>query len=262
MNFVKNILSHTYALQLLIKRELASRYKGTFMGVFWLFVQPLFMVVVYSFVFSVIMKVRIPGMDNSYHFALYLMAAMMPFFAFQEAILAASNSLFVSSSLLHKSTLPPVFIPLVPMLATIITEVISLFIIVIAAYLLLGQISYYLLFLPILVFIRLCLSIAIGYLIAIISVFVQDLKQALGILLTMVMFLTPIVYPVEMIPNEFLAFNNLNPLYHLFDGYRAIILKGEMPNIELLYVAAFSIVLLVISIFVFNKAIDRAKDFV
>jgi ABC-type polysaccharide/polyol phosphate export permease len=78
---------------------LSSRYKGTILGIFWLFLQPLLMVVVYSFVFSVIMKVRIPGMENSYHFALFLMAAMMPYLAFQDAVLAASNSLFAGSSL-------------------------------------------------------------------------------------------------------------------------------------------------------------------
>ena len=262
MSIVKNILSHTYALRLLIVRELASRYKGTIIGVFWLFLQPLMMVIVYSFVFSVIMKVRMPGMDNSYHFALYLMTAMMPFFAFQDALLAASNSLFANSSLVHKSTLPVVFIPLAPMLATVVTEVIALVIIVLAAFLLLEQFSYYLLLLPFLIFVRLCLSVAIGYILAILSVFIQDLRQALGLLLTMLMFLTPILYPVSMIPVEFIPANNLNPMYHLLDAYRALILRGEMPGIGVLYVAAFSLLLLVLSICFFQKTIERAKEFV
>lgn len=84
-------LNHLHVLRLLVQRELSSRYKGTIIGILWLFLQPLIMVIVYSFVFSVIMKVRIPGMESSYHFALYLMAAMMPFLAFQEALMSASN---------------------------------------------------------------------------------------------------------------------------------------------------------------------------
>ena len=262
MSIVKDILSHSYTLRLLISRELASRYKGTIMGVFWLFLQPLMMVIVYSFVFSVIMKVRVPGMDNSYHFALYLMTAMMPFIAFQDALLSASNSLFSSSSLLHKSTLPPILLPLVPMLSTVVTEVVALVIIMLATYLLLQQVSYYLLLLPILVFVRLCLSVAIGYVLSILSVFIQDLRQALGLLLTMLMFLTPILYPVSMIPVEFLPINNLNPLYHLLDAYRALILRGEMPGIGVLYVAAFSLLLLVLGVYFFQKTIARAKEFV
>jgi len=206
--------------------------------------------------------VRVPGMDNSYHFALYLMAAMMPFFAFQDALLSASNSLFTSSSLLHKSTLPAVLIPLVPMLATIVTEVIALIIIVLATYFLLEQISYYMLLLPLLVVIRLCFSIAIGYVLAILSVFIQDLRQALGLLLTMLMFLTPIIYPVSMIPAEFIPLNNLNPMYHLLDAYRAVILRGELPGIGVVYVAGLSFILLLSGVYFFQKTIERAKEFV
>jgi len=262
LTIVKNIFSHTHALRLLIERELSSRYKGTILGIVWLFLQPLLMVIVYSFVFSVIMKVRIPGMENSYHFALFLMAAMMPYLAFQDAVLAASNSLFAGSSLLHKSTLPALLIPLVPMLTTLVTEVIAMLIVVVATYLLLEQISWYLLFLPLLILIRLCLSIAVGYMLATLSVFIQDLRLALGLLLTMLMFLTPILYPVSMIPVAFVPVNNLNPMYHLLDAYRAVILRGEFPDIALVYVAGFAIMLLFLSILFFQKTIERAKEFV
>lgn len=262
MKAIKDIFSHTHALRLLIVRELSSRYKGTILGILWLFLQPLFMVIVYSFVFSVIMKVRIPGMDNSYHFALYLMTAMMPFMAFQDALISASNSLFINSSLLHKSTLPAILLPLVSILATVVTEIFALLIIVIAAFILLKQVSYYLLLIPFLVLIRLCLSIAMGYVLATLSVFIQDLRQALGLLLTMLMFLTPILYPVDMIPAEFLPMNNLNPMYHLLDAYRAVILRGELPGIGLVYVAGFSFLLLLCSIYFFQKTIERAKEFV
>jgi len=262
MNNINDKLSHIHALRLLIKRELSSRYKGTIMGVFWLFLQPLIMVIVYSFVFSVIMKVRMPGMDNSYHFALYLMAAMMPFVAFQDSLIAASNSLFVNSTLLHKSTLPPLLIPLVPMLATLVTESISLLIIIVAAFLLLDQFSWYLLLLPGLVLIRLCLSVALGNMLAILSVFIQDLRQALGLLLTMLLFLTPVFYPVSMIPKNFVFWNNINPLFHLLDAYRAIMIRAELPGVGVLYVAAFSLILLAASVFFFRKTIERAKEFI
>lgn len=262
MNTTNTAFSHLHALRLLIARELSGRYKGTMLGFLWLFLQPLIMVLVYSFVFSVIMKVRMPGMDNSYHFGLYLMAAMMPFTAFQDAILSASNSLFANSSLLHKSTLPPVLLPLVPMLSTVVTEVVALLIIIIAAYFLLGQFSYYLLMLPFLVFVRLVFSLAIGYIVAILSVFIQDLRQALGLLLTMLLFLTPIFYPVEMIPANFVVFNDFNPMFHLLDGYRALIIRGEMPGLGLYCTAGFSLMLLAFSVFFYQKTIERAKEFV
>ncbi|MCK5829017.1 MAG: ABC transporter permease [Methylococcales bacterium] len=262
MNTTNNVFSHLHALRLLIAKELSGKYKGTMLGFLWLFLQPLIMVLVYSFVFSVIMKVRVSGMENPYHFSLYLMAAMMPYTAFQEAILSASNSLFANSSLLHKSTLPPLLLPLVPILSTVVTEVVTLLIIIIATYFFLGQFSYYLLMLPFLVFVRLVLSLAIGYIVAILSVFIQDLRQALGLILTMLMFLTPIIYPVEMIPAEFVIFNDFNPLFHLFDGYRALIIRGEMPGGGLYFTAGFSLILLFFSVLFYQKTIERAKEFV
>lgn len=263
VEIVKQIASFTHALRLLVLRDLSSRYKGTMFGLLWLILQPLLMVVVYSFVFSVIMKVRIPGaVDNPYHFAVYLMAAMMPFMAFQDAVMAASSSLFANASLLQKSTMPPLLFPLVPMLSTVVTEIIALLIIIVAAKVLLDQFSLTLFILPLLVLVRLVMSLSLGYVIAILSVFIQDLRQALGLLLTILMFLTPIVYPVEMVPPEFVAWNDLNPFYHLCDAYRAVILRGELPSAEFYWVFFFATLLLAFSLYFFQKTITRAKDFV
>lgn len=260
---VKQLASYAHALRLLVERDLSSRYKGTMFGLLWLILQPLLMVVVYSFVFSVIMKVRIPGaVDNPYHFAVYLMAAMMPFMAFQDAITAASSALFVNAALLQKSTIPPLLLPLVPILSTVVTELIALLIIIIATWVLLDQVSLYLWILPLLIVVRLMISLGLGYVIAILSVFIQDLRQALGLLLTILMFLTPIVYPIEMVPPEFLGWNDINPFYHLLDAYRSVIIRGELPGEGFYWVLLFSVCLLGFGIAFFQKTIIRAKDFV
>lgn len=260
---VKQLATYIHALRLLVARDLSSRYKGTMFGLLWLVLQPLLMVVVYSFVFSVIMKVRIPGaVDNPYHFAVYLMAAMMPFMAFQDAITAASSALFVNAALLQKSTMPPILFPLVPILSTVVTEAIALLIIIIATWVLLDKVSVYLFMLPLLVAVRLILSLGLGYIVAILSVFIQDLRQALGLLLTILMFLTPIVYPVEMVPPEFAAWNDLNPFYHLLDAYRGVILRDEMPGVEFYWVMLFACAVLGVGVCFFQKTITRAKDFV
>lgn len=263
LDIFKQIRPYYHALRLLVARDLSNRYQGTMLGLIWLFLQPMLMVVVYSFVFSVIMKVRIPGgLDNPYHFAVYLMAAMMPFMAFQEALTTASSVLFANSALLQKSTFPPVLFPLVPILSTVVTELIALIIIVLAGFFLLGQFSSRLCLLPLLVLVRLIISLGFGYLVAILSVFIQDLRQALGFLLTLLMFLTPIVYPIEMVPPQFAVFNDFNPFYHLLDAYRAVILRDEFPGVGFYWVAAFSVVLLYIGVSFFQKTIVSAKDFV
>jgi len=263
LEIFKHIGSYYHALRLLVLRDLSSRYKGTVLGLVWLFLQPLLMVVVYSFVFSVIMKVRIPGgIDNPYYFAVYLMAAMMPFSAFQEAVTTSSSVLFANSALLQKSTFPPILFPLVPILSTVVTELIALVIIVVAAALLLEKVSPYLYFLPLLVLVRLMISLGFGYLVAILSVFIQDLRQALGFLLTILMFMTPIVYPIEMVPEQFVFFNDCNPFYYLLDAYRAVIIRGESPGVGFYWVAAFSLLLLYGAMVFFQKSIVKAKDFV
>ncbi|MFI3136658.1 MAG: ABC transporter permease [Methylococcaceae bacterium] len=263
LEIYKQISPYYHALRLLIARDLSNRYKGTVLGLVWLFLQPILMVIVYSFVFSVIMKVRIPGgLDNSYYFAVYLMSALMPFMAFQESITTASSALFANAALLQRSTLPPILFPLVPILSTVVTELISLVIIVIAAAILLDHVSSCLYLLPLLVLVRLIISLGLGYLVAILSVFIQDLRQALGFLLTLLMFLTPIVYPIEMAPEEFAVFNDFNPFYHLLDAYRGVILRDESPNAGFYWVAALSFGLLYFGIVFFQKSIVKAKDFV
>lgn len=263
LEIFKQIGTYYHALRLLVLRDLSNRYKGTMLGLVWLFLQPLLMVVVYSFVFSVIMKVKIPGaVDNPYHFAIYLMAAMMPFSAFQEAVTISSSVLFANSALLQKSTFPPILFPLVPVLSTVVTELIALVIIVVAAWLLLDTVSSTLYFLPLLILVRLMISLGAGYFVAILSVFIQDLKQALGFLLTILMFMTPIVYPIEMVPEQFLFLNDCNPFYHLLDAYRSVIIRNEPPGVGFYGVALFSVLFLYASMWFFQKTIVRAKDFV
>lgn len=263
LEIFKQIAPYYHALRLLVARDLSNRYKGTVLGLLWLFLQPILMVIVYSFVFSVIMKVRVPGgMDNPYHFAVYLMAALMPFMAFQEALTTASSVLFANSALLQRSTLPPLLFPLVPILSTVVTELISLLIIVIAAFALLEHVSTCLYFLPVLVLVRLTISLGLGYFVAILSVFIQDLRQALGFMLTLLMFLTPIVYPIEMAPEKFKELNEFNPFYHLLDAYRGVILRDEWPKPDFYLVALLSIALLYFGALFFQKTIVKAKDFV
>lgn len=263
LEILKQFKSYFHALRLLVLRDLSSRYKGTVLGVVWLILQPLLVVVVYSFVFSVIMKVRIPGgVDNPYYFAIYLMAALMPFTAFQESVTTSSGVLFVNSSLLQKSTFPAFLFPLVPIFSTVVTEVIALVLIIVAAAFLLDLVSSHLYFLPLLVLVRLALSLGFGYFLAILSVFVQDLRQALGFLLTILMFMTPIVYPIEMVPEQFRFFNDCNPFYHLLDAYRAVIVRDEAPAVGFYWVMLFSLLFLWGGIMFFQKTIVKAKDFV
>ena len=258
----KEIIQYRHALWLLIGRDLANRYKGSVMGVFWLVLQPLLMVAVYTFVFSVILKVRMAGTDNSYLYAFNLIVAMMPFFAFQDAVTAATHSLFANSALLQKSTLPPVLFPLVPALSTLLTEVLALMVIITLAGFLLDDLFLSVLFLPVLVMIRLFLSIAASYFISVLAVFIPDIRQAIGLILTMVLFLTPIFYPVTSVPENFRVFNDYNPFYHLLEGYRTVILKGELPDCGVYWVALFALLSTFLGMWFFQKTINRAKDFV
>ncbi len=246
----------------MVGRELGNRYKGTVFGVVWLVLQPLLMVAVYTFVFSVILKVRMGGMESTHQYALYLITAMIPYFAFQEAVLTASQSLFANSSILKKSTLPPILLPMVPVLSTVVTEVISMLIIILAAWYFLEQISLSLLFLPVVMVARLILSLSIGWILSILTVFIQDFRQAIGLLLTLLMFLTPILYPVEMIPKSFIPWNNLNPFYHLLYAYRSIIIDGQLPGTGFYWTLLFAMVLLVVSKAFFQKTIERAREFI
>jgi ABC-type polysaccharide/polyol phosphate export permease len=249
------------ALLQLVRRDLRQRTMGTLIGGGWLMAQPLFLLAVYTFVFGTVLRVRFNPDDDSLTFALFLMAGLLPFNGLQESLLRAATSLVNSRELIQKVVLPPALLPLVVVFSTLVTEGIGLLILALAVALIMGEVHLTLLALPLLVAVRISLTLGVAWLVSILTIFIRDLAQALGILLTMLLFSTPILYPASVVPERLSWVFTLNPFYYLVENYRNILIRGEWPELSLLWLALGGAGASWLGWLFFQRAINRARDF-
>ncbi len=217
----------------MVKREVLSRYRGSFLGLLWSFVTPLLMLAIYTFVFSVVFKVRLENVnssDNRFEFALLLFAGLIVFNLFSECISRAPGLILSNVNFVKKIIFPLEILPWVTLGAALFHAGISflvLFIFLIA----IGQTVFWtLLLLPIIVLPLLLLIMGLSWLLASIGVFVRDLGQFIGLVLTMLLFMSPIFYPASALPESVRSYLFLNPLTFIIEQARGVILYGELPD--------------------------------
>jgi ABC-type polysaccharide/polyol phosphate export permease len=245
----------------MVRRDTLLRLKGTMLGPLWLLAQPLFLLLVYSFVFSGILKLSFRPGGGTGDFALYLFAALIPFSAFQDGLLRASGSLLENRDLLLKTQMPPALFPAVATVGTLVQEVTGLFILILTAWIMGYVPGTTLVLLPLLVVLRLLLTFALAPLLALLSVFIKDLGQLLPMLLTALFFTTPIIYPLEMVPAQYRVIIEANPITWLVQSYRAVILENHWPLDDLMILAMAGLLLILLIGALFMRFQHRAKDF-
>jgi len=218
----------------LVKREVISRYRGSFLGLLWSFINPILMLAIYTFVFSVVFKVRLDQAtavyDDKFAFALSLFAGLIIFNWFSECLSRAPGLILANVNYVKKIIFPLEILPWVTLGSTLFHAGIS-FLILLAFLLLIGYpIHWTLIFLPIIVFPFLLLIMGLSWLLASIGVFVRDIGQFIGLILTMLLFMSPIFYPASALPESVRNYLFLNPLTFIIEQVRAVILYGQLPD--------------------------------
>jgi ABC-type polysaccharide/polyol phosphate export permease len=257
------IVAHLYGYPLLalVRRDLKTRYAQTIVGFGWTVLQPLILLLLYTFVFSVILQVKFRAGGNTGEFALYLTSAMFPFLALSEGVQRASTSLSENRSLLDKVLFPAEVLPAVSVVSATISEIIGLTLLIGLTVLMDVRLSGWIVLLPLLVLLRVVFTMGLAWLVSVLNVFFTDIGQSLGILFTAWMFLTPIFYPVELVPDGLTWALQINPLYHLVSAYRAVLLEAQSPLPMLPYVLMWCAAVSVLGLVFFRKTVERAKDF-
>ncbi len=225
---------HYPLILLLVKREVISRYRGSFLGLLWSFINPILMLAIYTFVFSVVFKVRLDQAtvvyDDKFAFALSLFAGLIIFNLFSECLSRAPGLILANVNYVKKIIFPLEILPWVTLGSTLFHAGIS-FLILLAFLLLIGHpIHWTLIFLPIIVFPFLLLIMGLSWLLASIGVFVRDIGQFIGLFLTMLLFMSPIFYPASALPESVRDYLFLNPLTFIIEQVRAVLLYGRLPD--------------------------------
>ena len=211
----------------LLRHDLRERYAGTALGVFWLLAQPLFMLLVYALVFGEILQLRVGAATDSAQFTAWLFTGLTVFNALGEVLTRAPSILTERRELLLNSPLQPALLPLLPVGSSLVLEGLSVGLLLLwllfqGQWQPLGMLFY----LPFLL-LRVVFSLAFAYGLAVLGVFLRDLRQMMPPLLTVLLLISPIVYPLQVVPEAFQAWFSWNPLAYLVAGYRAALLDGQ-----------------------------------
>ncbi len=243
----------------LVRRDLEARYKGSILGNLWPLLNQLSQLLIYTYVFSIILKVKLDlkGLpeDSKLTFGLWLFAGLIPWLAFTSGLTQASGSVITQPNLVKKVVFPLSLLPLVPILSTFIESTFGLIALTGMFYISSGAINQTLWLLPIVFIPQLLLTVGLGYFTAGLTVFLRDIPQTLGVIINLWFYVTPIVYPASVIPENWRIWVFwCNPLTAIAEVYRDLVLVGEIKHWgELGISALISILIFYFGLWVYQK---------
>jgi ABC-2 type transport system permease protein len=211
-------------LEELVKRDLKVRYKRSVLGIFWTMLNPLLMMVITSIVFSNLFR------NNISNFPIYVLSGYIVWTFFSQSTVAASSSILDSSGLTRKVYVPPTLFPLASIVSGLINLALSLVPLALLMIVTKGTFSLALLILPISALLLAIFSYGLGLILSSSAVFFRDAVYTYQVLLVAWMYLTPLFYPEQIVPDKWKIFVYLNPLYHLVQLFRAPVYAGVLPD--------------------------------
>lgn len=232
-------------IRTLVRRDVLSRYSGSFGGAFWAVLNPLLLMLTYFFVFGLVLQARFGNDPSPAAFALYFLAGMLPWLALNEAVGRAPFVMVEHRSFIKKLVFPVETLPVNLVVSGVVTEFFGVILFVLALLIVRRRVPLTALYLPVLLIPQLLLTAGICWFLAALGVFLRDLSQINGYLLTIWFFITPICYEetkLNALPAGVAAVLKTNPAYVLVRGYRSILLESKAPDwTALAWLTAFSI---------------------
>lgn len=243
----------------LANREITQRYKQSILGYAWVILNPLFQLIVMSFVFDTILHVPSLGVP----FIIFLSVALLPWNLFTQSLSSSSNVLVSNSNLITKIYFPREIL----VYSTIIAKMVDFgySCLVLVAFLIIFHIpiTVFYLWIPLIFLIQLIFATGISLLVAAFNLFYRDIQYLLNLIILLWMYVTPIMYPIEVIPEKYRFVMSLNPMAVIINAYRQVMLGNKNPNLYSLSVAALiSVVTFILGFVVFKKLEGEFADYV
>jgi lipopolysaccharide transport system permease protein len=228
---LKSLWGNRELIAQMTRREVVGRYKGSVMGLLWSFLNPVFMLTVYSFVFSVVFKARWSGAGESQtQFAVILFAGMTVHALFAEVLNRAPGIILGNVNYVKKVVFPLEILAVVSLGAALFHALVSLLVLLVAFAMLNGFIQWTAIFAPLVLLPLMLLSLGFGWILSSLGVFVRDIGQLIGVFTTALLFLSPVFFPVSALPESFQPWLNLNPLTFIIEQSREVLIWGHLPD--------------------------------
>lgn len=222
-------------IQASTKREVLGRYRGSAFGLLWSFFNPLFMLVIYTFVFSVVFKARWnTGSDSKTEFALVLFSGLIVFNLFSECINRAPGIILGNTNYVKKIVFPLEILPVVILLSALFHGLISLGVWLLAYLVFFGLPHATVLYLPLVILPLFLLIMGLSWALSSLGVYLRDVSQFIGVITTVLMFLSPIFYPATALPEGYRHLLYLNPLTFVIEQTRDVLFWGKTPDFLML----------------------------
>lgn len=238
LSMVRSLWHNKQLIVQMTKREVIGRYRGSVMGLAWSFFNPVLMLAVYTFVFSEIFKARWVGQDlGKGGFAIQLFVGMIVHGIFAECANKAPSLIMSNANYVKKVLFPVEILPVISLGSAIFHGIISLIVLLLAQLLLTHTLYWSAIFFPLIMVPMILGTLGISWLLASLGVYLRDVGQIIGVLTTVLMFLSPVLYPTAALPEIYRPWIQLNPLTYIIEESRSVLLMGNMPQWDHLGIA-------------------------
>lgn len=241
-----------FLIKQLVSRDFKTRYKRSVLGVCWSLLNPLLMMTVQYIIFSQLFKSDIEN------YVVYILSGMIVFNFFNEGVSVALVSIIGNASLITKVYLPKYIYPITRVLSSVINLLMSMIPLLIAVLLTGEEITCAYLMLPYIFICVIIFTMGVGMIMAAATTFFRDMQFLWGIISMVWMYVTPLFYPISIVPKELMVFFEANPMYHYVSAVRSVILSGVTPRpMEFVVCTLWAMVMMVIGCFIFKKTQDK-----
>jgi lipopolysaccharide transport system permease protein len=232
ISLVHSVIIHRQLIAQMVKREIIGRYKGSIFGLAWSFLNPILMLIIYTFVFSVVFKARWgeDGTDSKTQFALLVFVGMIVLGLFTEAINRSPSLIMSNANYVKKVVFPLEILPVISLGAALFHTAVSFLVLTSALVMINHQLYWTIIFAPLVFAPLVFFTLGVTWMLASLGVFMRDVGQTVGILTTVLMFMSPVFYPISALPVQFQGVMMLNPLTFIIEQTRAVAISGQLPN--------------------------------
>lgn len=260
-NMFIRLWAYRYFILSSIKTEFTARFIRSKLGGLWIIIHPLAQVLVYALILSQIMTAKLPGVDSTYSYPIYILSGIIGWTLFSEIVNKSLNVFIVNGNLLKKMSFPKLALPLIVMGGAFLNFILF-FIIMFIVFGFLGHLPYHALhWLPLLVLLTVSLAMGLGLFLGTLNVFIRDIGQMMEVVLNFWFWLTPIVYMPNILPENYQELLMLNPLTGIVMGYQNVLLYDKAPDFNLLmYPTIIALISLSLAIIIFYKAREEMTD--
>lgn len=261
--FLHYFWMHRDLIKQLCKRDFQARYKGSFLGFFWAILNPLLMLAVYTFVFSVVFKGKwgIEASNNKFEFAIILFSGLSIFSIFTESVNKSPSLLIGNANFVKKVVFPLEVLPIVTVISSLLQSLISFVILIIAVNIFIGFSSWGIILCIFSILPMIMLTLGLSFIISALGVYIKDISYSIIVLTNILVYLTPVFYPLSVVPEFIQRIMYLNPLTPIVENFRNSIVLSQSPFWGSITITLFiSYFIMVLGLIIFKKLSSGFAD--